>query len=402
MESTTTAEDLASRATSVPDEDGDEVVTACSFLESQANLEREAAEVLPGKFDECTYDKGYIRQPLYACLTCTHPPSKYCQDAASSDTADQLATDPAGMCYSCSIECHAGHEVIELFTKRQFRCDCGTKRLLLPAEQGACCQLKSARTMLAKLENVSNVYNHNFWGMYCSCDKFYVPEDEAGVMIQCYVCNDWYHDSCIGELPSEDDYEDYVCRACVSKHPVLRYIDSKHLLYGRVVDGQVSCIEAATSSNVPSASGECSAANDEGGGEPTLKRARSSVCRLRRDTAAIDAQQPFDLFLAEGWKNHVCTCIDCMREIEANRLVFLVEEDDVVEPEEDETRGESLYESAMKKLRTMDHTRAVDAASAYQSLSSNLKNYLRPFASSGKVVKLQDIQTFFEQQKSGR
>ncbi|KAJ2565382.1 hypothetical protein GGH95_004502 [Coemansia sp. RSA 1836] len=396
----TTTEDLALKATSEIDEDGEQVVTACSFLESQADLEREAAEVLPGKFDECTYDKGYIRQPLYACLTCTRPPPKYRQDVTSSGTEDQLAaaTDPAGMCYSCSIECHAGHEIIELFTKRQFRCDCGTRRLLLPAEQGACCRLKSTRTMLAKLENASNAYNHNFWGMYCSCDKFYVPENEAGVMIQCYVCNDWYHDSCIGELPSEDDYEDYVCRACVSKHPVLRYIDSTLLRYGRVVDGQVSCIEPAVSVSVSDASGECHAVGDKD--EPTPKRARASVCRLRRDTSAIDAQQPFDLFLAEGWKSHVCTCIDCMREIEASRLVFLVEEDDVVEPEEDETRGESLYESAMKRLRTMDHTRAIDAASAYHVLSSNLKDYLRPFASSGKVVKPQDIQAFFEQQKS--
>ncbi|KAJ2697615.1 hypothetical protein H4218_003824 [Coemansia sp. IMI 209128] len=391
----TTTNDAALDPACEIDEDGEVVVTACSFLVAQADLEREAAEVLPGKFDECTYDKGYIRQPLYACLTCTHPPLKYRQGSIRPGPENQLATDPAGMCYSCSIECHAGHEVIELFTKRQFRCDCGTKRLLLPAEQGACCRLKSAQPMLAKLENAANVYNHNFWGMYCSCDKFYAPEDEAGVMIQCYVCNDWYHDSCIGKLPSEDEYEDYVCRACVSKHAVLRYIDSTMLRYGRVEDGRVSQIELSSSASIPDTSTERSA------DEPASKRARPSMCRLRPDMSAIDALQPFDLFLADGWKSHVCTCIDCMREIEANRLVFLVEEDEVVEPEDDEALGESLYESAMKRLRTMDHTRAIDAASAYHSLSSSLKDYLRPFAASGKVVKPQDIQAFFELQKSG-
>ncbi|KAJ2827103.1 hypothetical protein FBU31_003262 [Coemansia sp. 'formosensis'] len=391
-----TTNDLAFNPACEVDEDGEVVVTACSFLVAQADLEREAAEVLPGKFDECTYDKGYIRQPLYACLTCTHPPLKYHQGATGPDSAHQPTTDPAGMCYSCSIECHAGHEVIELFTKRQFRCDCGTKRLLLSSEQGACCRLKSARPMLANLENANNVYNHNFWGMYCTCDKFYTPEDETGVMIQCYVCNDWYHDSCIGKLPSEEEYEDYVCRACVSKHPVLRYIDSTMLRYGRVEDSRVSRIEPATSANIADTSDENKA------DEPVSKRARPSTCRLRRDTSAIDAKQPFDLFLAEGWKSNVCTCIDCMREIEANRLVFLVEDDEIVEPEDDEALGESLYESAMKQLRTMDHTRAIDAASAYHSLSSNLKDYLRPFAASGKIVKPQDIQAFFEQQKGGQ
>ncbi|KAJ1935035.1 hypothetical protein EC988_008617, partial [Linderina pennispora] len=55
--------------------------------------------------------------------------------------------------------------------------------------------------------------------------------------------------------------------------------------------------------------------------------------------------------------------------------------------------------SAMKKLQRMDHTRAVDAASAYHAMSTKLKEYLRPFASTGKVVTQQDIAKFFEQQK---
>ncbi|KAJ2070630.1 hypothetical protein GGI16_009289 [Coemansia sp. S142-1] len=167
------------------------------------------------------------------------------------------------------------------------------------------------------------------------------------------------------------------------------------LRYGRVEEGRVSRIEPATSAKI------LDTPNENNTDEPVSKRARPSMCRLRRDTSVIDSQQPFDMFLADGWKSHVCTCIDCMREIEANRLVFLVEEDEIVEPEDDETLGESLYESAMKQLRNMDRTRAIDAASAYHSLSSSLKEYLRPFAASGKIVKSQDIQAFFEQQRSG-
>lgn len=34
----------------------------------------------------------------------------------------------AGFCLACSYHCHEGHEVFELYTKRNFRCDCGNEK----------------------------------------------------------------------------------------------------------------------------------------------------------------------------------------------------------------------------------------------------------------------------------
>ncbi|KAI9500941.1 hypothetical protein GGI25_005398 [Coemansia spiralis] len=385
-------------------ENGEEIVTAAGYLQVQADLEREAAEVLPGKFDECTFDRGYIRQPLYACLTCTRPPAEYNSSLDNADDTAKHATQPAGMCYSCSIECHAGHEVVELFTKRNFRCDCGTKRLLPQTASGACCSLKKTRTALARLENSENKYNHNFWGYYCRCNTFYDPDSESREMILCFVCNDWYHDSCIGKFPEENKFEDYICRECVAVHPVLRYIDSKKMRYGLVSQGLVSDIASPSSMIPDTCDNTSSVANANSrkcpdSSEPAKKKARSSFCRLRNNTQAIDEKQPFDMFVVDGWKDDICTCIDCMRNIETSGLMFLIKEEEIVEPEVDETRGESLYESALKQLQSMDHSRAIDAAHAYRTLSSKLMEFLRPFAASGKVVTNQDIQTFFEEQK---
>ncbi|KAI8323209.1 hypothetical protein GQ54DRAFT_296909 [Martensiomyces pterosporus] len=409
MATENTAETRDTAGSSV-DEQGEPIVTAYSYLEQQADLEREAAEVLPGKFDECTFDQGYIRQPLYACLTCTQPPAKYCQHAQSSiGSAEE--TPPAGMCYSCSIECHTGHEVIELFAKRHFRCDCGTRRLLPAGQQDSCCELKKTRSMLARLENTENCYNHNFWGFYCRCDKYYNPDAESGLMVQCYICNDWFHDRCIGKIPSESNYEDYICRECVGKYDILRCIDTTKLYRGLVADGVVVQLESANGTpykqnytvneDTESQPATVELQPDEAGdaaGEPLKKKAKTSACRLTKDTPILASRKRFDMFMVDGWKDDICTCLDCMKKIEASSLIFLIKEDDIVEPEMDETCGESLYESALKQLRAMDHTRAVDAASAYQSLSSRLKEYLRPFASSGKVVTQQDINAFFEQQ----
>ncbi|KAI9871026.1 MAG: hypothetical protein M1823_008567, partial [Watsoniomyces obsoletus] len=80
------------------------------------------------KFDKCTNVLGPLRQEVYACLTCSPPPA----------SAAQVYT-PAGICYACSISCHGEHHLVELSTKRNFVCDCGTIRF----PSAAPCTLRS-------------------------------------------------------------------------------------------------------------------------------------------------------------------------------------------------------------------------------------------------------------------
>lgn len=44
-------------------------------------------------------------------------------------------------------------------------------------------------------ENPENKYNHNFSGAYCTCNRPYPdPENpDEDEMIQCCLCEDWYH-----------------------------------------------------------------------------------------------------------------------------------------------------------------------------------------------------------------
>lgn len=59
----------------------------------------------------CTYEQGYITQPIYACRTCFDKSGKH-----------------FGFCFGCSMNCHVDHDIYELFDKRHFKCDCGTPK----------------------------------------------------------------------------------------------------------------------------------------------------------------------------------------------------------------------------------------------------------------------------------
>lgn len=201
-----------------------DLITAVDYLESQRELEHEARALMPFDPTECTYNMGELRQPVYACLTCAGDQSK-----------DGFAA--IGVCYSCSIQCHAEHDLVELFSKRSFTCDCGTTRMsnvpsggcrlrqggsrrpsankrapplpVLRAGLGTGSEPSSRRNSLEgnlstsadDIPSLGNSYNQNFKGLFCSCSEPYNPLDESRVMIQChfgFACGeDWYHEDCI-------------------------------------------------------------------------------------------------------------------------------------------------------------------------------------------------------------
>ncbi len=138
-------------------------VPLASVLESQNTLLQEASLALPHQFSQCTYSLGHIRQAVYLCLTCTPP---------SSDTPQR------GICSACSVACHTDHEQLELFPKRDFRCDCPTRALAHPC------------TLHTHLEepNGRNMYGRNFNAQFCRCGRKYDAESERETMIQCLAC----------------------------------------------------------------------------------------------------------------------------------------------------------------------------------------------------------------------
>lgn len=156
----------------------------------------------PKSFKNCTRPLGSLRQNVYACLTCNPPPT-------SSDDS----FTPAGICYSCSVQCHGEHELVEIFKKRNFTCDCGTTRF----KPDQPCMLRinpdtNARgNVHSEQPDPDNRYTQNFRNRFCCCSVDYNPNEQMGTMFQCLGLGtletggcgeEWYHPGClVGQGP---------------------------------------------------------------------------------------------------------------------------------------------------------------------------------------------------------
>lgn len=64
-------------------------LTAADLIAHQALLERQAREAIPFSASTCTWSRGALRQPVFACKTC----------------------GGGGVCAGCSVSCHAGESM---------------------------------------------------------------------------------------------------------------------------------------------------------------------------------------------------------------------------------------------------------------------------------------------------
>ncbi|KAI1494153.1 hypothetical protein F5X96DRAFT_618401 [Biscogniauxia mediterranea] len=175
----------------------DDSQTAADFIRDQMQLEADAREALPYSIENCTKPLGALRQNVFACLTCTPPPT---------DPTDSYHA--AGVCYSCSVQCHGEHELVEIFQKRNFTCDCGTSRFA-PDQH---CTLRinpdtnTKGGVHSEQPDPNNKYNQNFRNRFCSCSIDYNAHEQKGTMFQCLGLGthdtggcgeDWYHPGCL-------------------------------------------------------------------------------------------------------------------------------------------------------------------------------------------------------------
>ncbi|XP_014207372.1 putative E3 ubiquitin-protein ligase UBR7 [Copidosoma floridanum] len=336
--------------------DDENSVTMLDVLQEEAALEEDANAVLGASDDQnCTYSQGYIRQALYACRTC-------CSEGTR-----------AAICFACSLHCHEGHDLIELYTKRNTKCDCGNSKF-----GDKSCNRESTKSP----ENEKNKYNHNYDGFYCICNRPYPDPDqtEDDEMIQCAICEDWYHskhlDNDTKSLPEDDEYSEMICSGCMKEHDFLWRYATK---YSISKDKNVHANPENEKVDVEKLEIEC-----------TLPVADSPI-------------KEGSVFWSATWRSSLCHCEKCQKTYEEHGLSYLLDPFDTVQEYEKVSKAkgnESLHEKGMKALASLGHVQQLTAIEEYNKMKDNLKEYLKKFAENKKVVREEDIREFFTKMAS--
>lgn len=250
----------------------------------------------PREIKHCTYRLAHVRQDVYACRTCS-------KERAGASASGSGAVQLAGFCGACRATCHSRPtcDVIDLYSKRGFRCDCGNARMKNS------CRLQPGKPPSSA--GNERVYNHNFVGRYCRCDGGTEMDSE---MMQCVVCEDWFHEKCLrmpNGLPADEcDLSsvkfDFVCRECVQKHPFL--IDY-------FVDRGLFRSEARPPLAVPAAG-------------------RIEACKRPGQVAGV-AEVEKDTFFPQGFRSKLCRCRQCSAMYERYNCAFLVDLKDFISME---------------------------------------------------------------------
>ncbi|KAL3844479.1 hypothetical protein ACJIZ3_001882 [Penstemon smallii] len=364
------------------------------YLNAVEEEELEADLVLGGdEGKDCTYSKGYMkRQAIFSCLTCTPDGN-------------------AGVCTACCLSCHDGHEIVELWTKRNFRCDCGNSKF-----GEFFCKLLANKDV----ENSENAYNHNFKGTYCTCDLPYPdPNAEEQVeMIQCCICEDWFHEEHIGlhssnEIPRDEEgeplYEDFICQGCAVACSFLTH-------YPQIIsstDPPKSLKDKAILEKAPVGS----SINDvnhnnvhiDANAETELKKSTelagpSTECcvlgiDLIENPPTVDNIKP--LFLSRNWRETLCRCKRCSEFYAQKGVGFLLDKEDSIAEYErmaKEKRTENIEKQEgveQNFLNNLGHVEKMEILSGI----ADMKNEFRAFLESSdpsKAITTADIQQVFD------
>ncbi|KAJ6933748.1 E3 ubiquitin-protein ligase UBR7 isoform X2 [Populus alba x Populus x berolinensis] len=400
------------------DDEVEQTVTIDEYLKNVEAEELNADLVLGGdEGNECTYNMGYMkRQAIFSCLSCTPDGN-------------------AGVCTACSLSCHDGHEIVELWTKRNFRCDCGNSKF-----GEFVCKLFPKKDV----ENAENSYNHNFKGLYCSCDRPYPdPDVEAQEeMIQCIMCEDWFHDEHLGldssnEIPRDEEgeplYEDFICKTCSTVCSFLTLYPKTIRAAGGKGDATYSnAKDKDVLEDVPTACGSGKLENDicannssekdnatagkaSAVGESSWKNSGSNdsnqctkdtnlhtTCVLGVDvevTSPVSEGKP--LFLSKNWRDILCRCEKCLDMYNQKHISYLLDrEDTIVEYEKmaKQKREEKLQQQEGAELsffNKLGHIEKVEILNGIADFKDEFRSFLESFDKS-KTITSSDVHQIFE------
>ncbi|KAM9841947.1 putative E3 ubiquitin-protein ligase UBR7 [Aulostomus maculatus] len=362
-----------------------------AVLANEEDLDRAFCVLAGSDPENCSYPRGYVkRQAVFACSTCT-----------------PNAAEPAGVCLACANKCHDGHDIFELYTKRNFRCDCGNSKF-----GDFQCQLAPVKDD----DNVKNLYNHNFYGCYCTCDRPYPDADDRvnDEMIQCVICEDWFHTRHLGcTMVEPEELQEMVCEACMNKAPFLWTYAARYAVSPEEGEVEVDVEErdkkvehsqpSQNKDEEPCTSVEHmnqeTAANGSSCKRTHEEMTNSAECKLKElQVQNRDKPRRGAVFWPYTWRSTLCTCTSCKRAYVAAQVQFLLDQSDSVLAYEN--RGLDMpfgQHPLMALTSSMNRVQQLEVIYGYNELMTAITAFLHQHAAEDKVVTAEAIQQFFDE-----
>jgi E3 ubiquitin-protein ligase UBR7 len=373
-------------------EDKENDVCSLQELIDSEKKQSETANAVLGASDEnnCSYDHGYVyRQALYSCLTCLK--------------AQKIENNLHGFCLACSYECHQNHDLIELYTKRNFRCDCGNSKLSTNP-----CKLQPNKDVT----NALNKYNQNFRGLYCVCNKSYPEADLNNSdpvnedMMQCTICEDWFHlNHLVGSekfRTNEEDFDEMICQLCMKNNQFLWYYQG-YIAY-------VNDSKASTSEGGEKEVDVLTVNENELNKEQNILDTNASTTSCECFLEKMKAKYYKDLNVEEinsacyflnDWRDALCKCESCLRMYKTHQVEYLINKNDTIKFYEDSGKSAAnqidenkLIDDELSKLSRISQ---LDLLRNLNDFKDQLKDFLADFAKNGQVVKRENIEEFFDE-----
>lgn len=282
---------------------------------------------------------------------------------------------------ACSLQCHEKHELVELYTKRNFHCDCGIK------SGSSKCQLDPTKREQA----TDNKYNQNFAGLYCHCHRPYpdAENQENDEMIQCVVCEDWLHSlrPCgmkNAKSPSSEAYGEMICGGCMTKNEFL----------GDYSGLSVTAVEAenandSTLLDVSSLNGSAVVEpNEDETPAKKIKLSEDACTRPKLGNPTYIKGTPI-FWKSALWRNELCKCSDCAQIYKNSGVAFLTDVDDTVQMYEEKGKSNekpTAYDASMEALSSLPRVNQIDAISSYNTMKDKLFEYLQVTSTHGRVL----------------
>ncbi|XP_051942774.1 putative E3 ubiquitin-protein ligase UBR7 [Hippocampus zosterae] len=363
------------------------------FFENEEELEHALCVLAGSDSENCSYPRGYVkRQAVFACNTCT-----------------PNASQPAGICLACANKCHDGHDIFELYTKRNFRCDCGNGKF-----GDFQCQLIPIKDE----ENAKNLYNHNFFGRYCSCDRPFPDQDDKvnDEMIQCVICEDWFHTRHLQCEVAEMD--EMVCEDCMNKAPFLWTYAAHHSAEmqegenGNVEENEEILESSEMRHEEPSTSLEQKEKEQEGAPTRSFPCKRSHddmidspdeiktvACKLKYfQTLHVSTPRKGAVFWPSKWRALLCTCTSCKRAYVASHVHFLMDRSDSVLAYERRGLNEPFGKHPLMTLTSsMNRVQQLEFIYGCNEMATAITALFDKCAAEKKVVTTEAVYELFEE-----